>query len=135
MILIVISLIIGFLGFSIGSLGGKLLAYIFCFIGILSPAFFVLEKIYKRNRYSNEVKNDIRDDALDSLDSLRSNGILADIEYEKACSKFNEIKEKTENRTKYDNGVDILYKLSEGDIISENEFHEKIRALKTLYKQ
>lgn len=133
MFLIIISLIIGFLGFNIGgALGGELLAYIFCFIGILSPAFFVLEKMYKRNGHNNEFSNDVNDAA---LDSLRSGGILSDIEYEKASLKFNEIKKKNENKNKYDNGVDILCKLSEGDIISENEFHEKIRALKTMYKQ
>ena len=131
--LLILSLILGFFGFIIGVvLGLDFFAYGLGVIGILSPAFYVLEKMYKQNSYSNELVNDVNDD---SLNNLKDNGILTDIEYGKAYLKFKQTKEKDENRAKYDEAVDILYKLAQDGIISDNDFNDKIRLLKTLYKQ
>jgi len=133
MILIIVSLLLGFLGLFIGAnLGGEFFAFILGSIGILSPALYILEKMYKEQRYRNEFSNAMD---YDTLDSLRSNSILEGMEYEKACLIFNEMKDKSENKSKYDNSVDVLYRLSQGNIISDDEYNEKIRMLKTLYEQ
>lgn len=130
--LIFISLVLGFLGFSIGaSLGGAFLGGIFGIIGALSPSLFVLEKIYKGSIGSNEFS---KQDYQEALDGLKASGILTDLESEKASLKLNESSEKNEDKIKYDKAVDILYMLSERDVISEEEFHEKIRLIKILYK-
>lgn len=133
MILIVISLILGFTGMCIGStLGVEYLAVLLSILGVLSPTIFVLEKIYKRNNGSNELSND---DYIDTLEGLKDNNIITELECEEANLKFKELTEKAENKIQYDKGVDVLFKLSQGGTISEEGFHEKIRLLKSLYKQ
>lgn len=130
--LIVISLVLGLLGFLIGSvLGAESFSYIFCFTGLFIPALYVLEKIYRSSKHNNQLKVDFKS----TLDILKSNGILTDIEYEKAYFKFNQVKENTENRKKYDEGVQVIYELSQANIILEDEFNRKIDLLKTMYRQ
>lgn len=133
MSLIFVSLILGFIGICIGaSLGGEFLAVFFGAICFLSPALFVLEKIYKGDMGGNEIS---KQDYQYALDGLKANGILTDLESEKASLKLNESLEKNEDKIKYDKAVDILYMLSEKDVFTEEEYHEKIRLIKTLYKQ
>ena len=49
MILIILSLIMGYVGLNIGGLFGvEGLMYLFGIVGVLSPALYVLEKIYKQ---------------------------------------------------------------------------------------
>ncbi|WIV12727.1 hypothetical protein [Proteiniborus sp. MB09-C3] len=49
MFLIIVSLITGFLGFIIGSIfGEEIFIYLFVLIGVLSPALFILQKIYMK---------------------------------------------------------------------------------------
>jgi hypothetical protein len=133
MFLVIISIVLGFLGLVLGaSLGDGFFATIFCFVGILSPALFALEKIYKNSVYGREQNSKVDDEV---LESLRVSGILEDSEYEKACARLSEMNELSENKMKYSVGVDILFKLSQEGIISENEFDEKIKRLKILYEQ
>lgn len=48
MILIILSLIMGVVGFYIGMLlGAEIFAYFFAIVGVLSPGLFVLDKIYR----------------------------------------------------------------------------------------
>lgn len=48
MALFLISIITGFIGLNIGfKLKSDFFAYIFCFIGFISPSLFVLDSIYK----------------------------------------------------------------------------------------
>lgn len=52
MILIVLSLVMGYIGLNLGGiLGAEIFMYMFGILGVLSPGLYVLEKIYK------EVKN------------------------------------------------------------------------------
>ena len=133
MILIIISLILGFLGFMLGGfLGLELFAYVFGIIGFLSPILYVLENIYNQTKHRNTVINDIN---YDCLDSLKSNDILTDEEYEKAYLKFNEIKGENENRAKYEDSVKLLYEIAQERIISDSNFNDKVKSLKSLYKQ
>lgn len=47
MILIIISIITGYIGLNIGGMfGAEIFVYLFGIIGVLSPALFVLERIY-----------------------------------------------------------------------------------------
>ena len=48
MILILLSLIMGFIGLNIGGMiGPEIYIYLFGIVGVLSPGLFVLEKLYK----------------------------------------------------------------------------------------
>ena len=133
MFLVIISIVLGFLGLVVGGTSGDgFLATFFCLVGILSPALFVLEKIYKNSVCSSEQNSKVDNEV---LESLRVSGILEDSKYKKACSKLSEMNKISENKMKYSVGVDILYKLSQGGIISENELDEKINRLKILYEQ
>jgi hypothetical protein len=131
MILIIFSLTLGLLGLFIGASLGEGFSYFFCFIGILSPALFVLEKMYNNSKINNQLEVNSNS----NLDTLKSYGILTDIEYEKAYSKLDEVKDETENKKKYDECVNTLYELVQGNVICEDEFKKKIGLLKTLYKQ
>ncbi|MBK1812019.1 hypothetical protein JHL18_15460 [Clostridium sp. YIM B02505] len=54
MILIIASLITGYIGLNIGGMiGGEIFMYLFGLVGVLSPALFVLEDIYREVRKSN----------------------------------------------------------------------------------
>lgn len=131
MILIISSFILGIIGFVLGSGLGEEFSFYFCIIGILSPALFTLEQIYKLNKQNNQT--DINYYSV--LEKLKSNGILTDTEYEKAYSKLDEDKTNTENKIEYDKGVHVIYELSKESIISEEEFHKKIWLLKSLFNQ
>jgi hypothetical protein len=53
MILIVASIVLGYLGLNIGGmLGAEIFMYLFGIVGVLSPALYVLEQIYKEVRKS-----------------------------------------------------------------------------------
>lgn len=48
MILIILSLIMGYIGLNIGGMfAGGVFMYLFGIVGVLSPALYVLEEIYK----------------------------------------------------------------------------------------
>ncbi|MDY0236350.1 MAG: hypothetical protein RBR71_09990 [Gudongella sp.] len=48
MILIILSLIMGYIGLNIGGIfGAEIFMYLFGIVGVLSPALYVLEKLYK----------------------------------------------------------------------------------------
>ncbi len=54
MTLIIISLIMGYAGLNIGGiLGAEIFMYLFGIVGVLSPALYVLEKIYREIKKSN----------------------------------------------------------------------------------
>ena len=49
MILIILSIIMGYVGLNIGGLfGGDIFVYLFGIVGVLSPGLFVLEQIYRK---------------------------------------------------------------------------------------
>jgi hypothetical protein len=133
MILVAMSIVLGFVGFFLGgNLGGDYFANIFFVIGLLTPTIFAIEKIFKNSEYSREQSKKI-DYAV--LESLRVSGILEESIYHDACLKLNEIKENADNKIMYNAGLDILYKLSQEGIITDNEYKEKAEKLKTLYEQ
>jgi len=132
MILIILSIIMGYVGFITGGIfGSDIFAYLFGIIGVLSPALYTLDKIYKSTQNGNQIDFDVNS----TLDTLRSTGILTNDEYEKLFCNNNLVDERNENRRKYDEGVKIIFDLSQRNIISEDEFNNKIRLLKMLYKQ
>ena len=52
MVLIIASLIMGYLGLNIGGIfGAEIFVYLFGVVGVLSPGLYVLEKLYE------EIKN------------------------------------------------------------------------------
>jgi hypothetical protein len=133
MILVIMSIVLGFVGFFIGGeLGGDFSANIFFIIGLVSPTVFTIEKIFKNSEFGIGQNKKIDYAA---LESLRVSGILEDSTYQAARLKLNEIKENEDNKIQYNAGLDILYKLSEEGIIPENEYNEKVEKLKTLYEQ
>ena len=53
MILIILSLITGYIGIFIGSmLGYEIFTYLFGIVGVLSPGLYVLEQLYKEMKRS-----------------------------------------------------------------------------------
>lgn len=54
MILIIVSIIMGYIGINIGSIiGPEVFMYLFGAVGILSPGLYVLEQIYKDLKKNN----------------------------------------------------------------------------------
>lgn len=49
MILIIASIVMGYIGFCIGAMlgGAEFFAYLFGIVGVLSPGLYVLEQLYK----------------------------------------------------------------------------------------
>ena len=132
MILILLSLIMGYAGINIGGMfGGDILVFLFGIVGVLSPTIFVLDKIYKANKLSAAIDLDVTS----TLDTLMANGIITADEYEKSLCNINLVDESYENRRKYDEGVKAIFHLSQKNIILEDEFNKKIILLKNLYKQ
>lgn len=64
MFLIIISVLFGFIGFAIGGAIGKdALAFIFGFIGFISPALYFLQKVYEEvTSKNNSNKKDSGDE-------------------------------------------------------------------------
>ncbi|MDT8717138.1 hypothetical protein IAI10_10770 [Clostridium sp. 19966] len=126
--LIITTLLFGLLGTYGGlALGGSQLGILMGLLGIVSPALFVLDKLYKNSNDKTEI------DLLLSLDNLKASEILTDEEYDNFYSTLIKKKEAKDNKSKYDVGVDVLYELAQANAISEEEYRKKIQALKTLY--
>ena len=49
MILIILSLLMGFIGISVGSFfGAEIFLYLFGAVGVLSPGLYILERLHKK---------------------------------------------------------------------------------------
>ena len=133
--LIMYSIICGFIGLSVGgAISGQAGGFgigLFGVIGFFSPAFYVLDKIYNSNNSTNEIHFDLTS----TLDILKENGILNDNEYLESLNDSNLVDNNNENKKKYDEGVKIIFDLSQKNNMLEYEYKNKIKLLKGLYKQ
>lgn len=127
-----LSIITGYVGLNVGGIfGADIFSYLFGIVGVLSPAMFVLNKLYDSNKINNINDSDVTS----TLVTLKSIGILTNDEYKRSLCDLQLADENLEAQKKYDRCVALLLDLFQRKIILVNEFNEKTRLLKLIYKQ
>ncbi|AHF06008.1 hypothetical protein [Desulfitobacterium metallireducens] len=134
MILIVLSLIMGFIGLNIGGIigGAEIYAYLFGVVGVLSPGLFILEQIYKRSKFNEEDKLFAKTDELDLI-KLRDIEVLSNAQLEDVIEMNKKKANKSESDEKFQKYKKLLDELKQSGYFSDNQYFSSLDKLEKYY--
>lgn len=134
MILIVLSLIMGFIGLNIGGMigGAEIYAYLFGVVGVLSPGLFTLEQLYKRSKLDEEDKLFAKTDELD-LVKLRDIEVLSNTQLEEVIEMYKKKANKSESDDQFQKYKKLLDELKQSGYFSDDQYFSGLDKLEKYY--
>jgi len=122
--LIVLSLIMGFIGLNIGGMisGAEIYAILFGIVGVLSPGFYVLERIYKElkvNKYHDEALSPVTELELLKLEELE---VLSNSQLEEIREIYKKNADKNDTREQYQRSKQVLDELKQAGHLNNEQY-------------
>lgn len=136
MVLIVLSLIMGFIGLNIGGMigGAEIYAFLFGLVGVLSPGLYTLERIYKGSKLNKDDEKLIT--AADELGliTLRDIDVLSNSQLEEVIEMYKKKADKKENYEQYQKYKKLLDELKQIGYLNDEQYFTSLDKLEEHYE-
>jgi hypothetical protein len=136
MVLIVLSLIMGFVGLNIGGMigGAEIYAFLFGLVGVLSPSLYTLERIYKGLKLNKD------DETLFTMADelgfikLRDIEVLSNSQLEEVIEMYNKKADRNENLEQYQKYKKLLDELKQIEYLNDEQYFTSLDKLEEHFK-
>ncbi|AGA67910.1 hypothetical protein Desdi_0364 [Desulfitobacterium dichloroeliminans LMG P-21439] len=136
MVLIVLSLIMGFIGLNIGGIigGAEIYAYLFGLVGVLSPGLYTLERVYKGSKINKADERLFTKEDESGLIKLRDIEVLSNSQLEEVIEIRKKKADKNENHELYQKYKKMLDGLKQDGFLDEGEYFTSLDKLEEHYR-